>query len=181
MILFVNFPNRLPQGKRFFLDTMLSKIKLGFIILFGLLQVWGCKNNKSNHPIQKSSINSLYEVDTRLKDIDSAVLVFYKDPYGEDSTRYTRYYTQASIRDPLRIPALDEQLNEPSIKEDKRNCRGEGKIWCYSKGKILQTIYFSTRCTDCCFLYLIRDGNFYYSKITPSFTNWLKDQKSKTI
>lgn len=154
-------------------------IKQFLAISLILLLVIACKTNKKGGPVSGTSSSSIYEMDNRLKDMDSAVLIFYKDPYGDDSTRYTRYYTQASIENPLGIPLFDEQLNAPTIKEDKRNCRGEGKIWCYSKGKILQTIYFSTRCIDCCFLYLIRDGNFYYAKITPSFTNWLYSQKGK--
>ena len=159
---------------------MLPKINLALTIVTLLFLACGCENKKTGRPITQSAPTTIYELDPGLKVIDSAVVIFYKDPYGPDSTRYTRYYTQASVNDPLLIKVFDEQLEEESIKEVKRHCRGEGKIWCYSKGKIRQTIYFSTHCNDCCFVYLIRDGNFYYSKILPAFTNWLNDLKKKS-
>lgn len=137
--------------------------------------------NDNNPKKQKETglpASTAIELDTRLKDADSLVVVFYKDPYGEDSLRYTRYYTQVSITNDQGLATLQKDLEQTfSGQEKKRNCRSEGKIWCFVKGKVFQTIYFSTRCDDCCYLYLIKDGNFYYSPITADMTAWLAGLK----
>jgi hypothetical protein len=119
-----------------------------------------------------------FDLDNRLKEADSLVVIFYKDPYGEDSLRYTRYYTQTSVTDAGEINILLQELGQTfKGQEKRRNCRGEGKIWCFAKGKVFQTLYFSTRCDDCCYLYLVKDGNFYYSRISSSMTSWLEKLK----
>ena len=112
------------------------------------------------------------ELDKRLNDMDSLVFVFYKDPYGEDSLRYTRYYTQTPVTDSNDLSLMLKNLGWEYTKFEKvKNCRSEGKIWCYSKGSIFQTVYFSTRCDDCCFLYIIKDGFFFYMKLEKSFSD----------
>lgn len=121
---------------------------------------------------------ALLDVDERLKAADSLVVVFYKDPYGADSLRYTRYYTQVSIVGSDAIALLQQQLKEKAEKlEEYRKCRGGGKIWCYWKGKIFQTVYFSNRCDDCCHVYIIKDGFYYYTSILQSFVTWLESAK----
>lgn len=122
---------------------------------------------------------SAFTLDERLLKADSLVLVFYKDPYGPDSLRYTRYYTQSSVVNGLDI--FKGQLSMEYSQQELRKCRTEGKIWCFTEGKIFQTIYFSTKCQKCCFTYLIKDGSFYYSAIDPAFTEWLSVQKLKAI
>jgi hypothetical protein len=134
-----------------------------------------CESGKIKKTENKESvIQTALDIDERLIKADSLVLVFYKDPYGADSLRYTRFYTQISTTDAEDIELLQKQLAQKTEKQEKyRKCRGEGKIWCYSKGKIFQTLYFSTRCNDCCHVYLIKDGFFYYVPILKSFTSWL--------
>jgi hypothetical protein len=136
----------------------------------------GAKNEKSN----AASVTA-FDLDERFNQADSIVVVFYKDPYGPDSLRYTRYYTQAALTDDASIEHLKKQLREQYVQEEKRKCRGEGKIWCFSKGKVFQTVYFSTKCKDCCYLYLINNGNFYYSQITTAFTEWLGKIKPSAV
>ena len=114
------------------------------------------------------------ELDNRLLAADSMVVVFYKDPYGDDSLRYTRFYTQLSTTDTIDISLLLQNLNQPFAKfEQVKKCRSEGKIWCYAKGKIFQTISFSTRCDDCCYIYLIKDGFFFYMKLGTALSERL--------
>jgi hypothetical protein len=136
----------------------------------------GCNNNEPKKAQEKAfASTTAIALDERLKAADSLVVVFYKDPYGDDSLRYTRYYTQASVTAMNDLSVLQQELAQPFLSQEKRrNCRGEGKIWCFTKGKIFQTLYFSTRCDDCCHIYFIKDGNFYYSKILSSTMEWLK-------
>ncbi|HEY6503346.1 MAG TPA: hypothetical protein VIZ28_05170 [Chitinophagaceae bacterium] len=153
----------------------------GLVIITALL--FGCKNKvqKKTGQQQVASLTA-FDLDERLKTADSLLVVFYKDPYGTDSLRYTRYYKQASVTDTKEITVLQQQLAQSFAEQEKlRNCRSEGKIWCFTKGKIFQTLYFSTRCDDCCHFYLIKDGNFYYSKIMSSTTVWLELLKPLAI
>ncbi len=155
-------------------------IRLGASIFIAAILL-NCGNNQEKNQKKKGkNYISALDLDERLHNADSIVLVFYKNPYGEDSLRYTRYYTQVSKTSRGAIDTLLQQLTASLGKQEKRrNCRGDGKIWCFAKGKIFQTVYFSIPCeNNCCYLYLIKDGYFYYSAITPSFTNWLLSVKT---
>lgn len=120
------------------------------------------------------------QVDERLSGIDSTVVVYYDDPYGSDSLRYTRFYTQTSLGGTFTKETLPAQFQTVYTKMEKRNaCRGEGKIWCYSQGKIIQTLYFNNHCSDnCCYLYFIKDGFFYYTTPLKSFRDALMEAKA---
>ena len=156
-----------------------------FIFLFSIAGLASCNDSSTSRPQTNSSVatvsanSSGFSLDQRLKDADSLVIVFYKDPYGSDSLRYTRYYTQTSVVNGFE--AFNSQLENEYTRQELRKCRTEGKIWCYTKGKVFQTIYFSNKCEECCFTYIIKDGNFYYSKINTVFVNWLASEKSKAV
>jgi hypothetical protein len=121
-----------------------------------------------------------FELDEKLAAIDSMVFVFYKDPYTKDSLRYSRFYTQYSTTDSAALQVLISNSKDSFVKyEIPKPCRNEGKVWCYGKGKILQTMYFSERCPDCCHIYLIKDGFFYYMPLQPKLQQLLKQLKPK--
>lgn len=124
--------------------------------------------------IKDDAIVTAVILDPRISSTDSMVVVFYKDPFGTDSIRYTRYYTQVSLTDDSSLQRFQGQMKQPFVQEEKRkDCRGEGKIWCFNKGKIFQTVYFSRQCDTCCFTYILKDGNFYYAKAAEDFLAWL--------
>ena len=118
--------------------------------------------------------SSILQMDHRLLTADSLVFVFYKDPLGTDSLRYTRFYTLYSTSDIRKINFVLENLegNTESL-EKVKPCRSEGKIWCYTKGKVFQTIYFSYYNTTCSFVYIIKDGRFYYAEISSALSKRL--------
>lgn len=121
---------------------------------------------------------NIIELDARLLQADSVVLVFYKDPFGLDSLRYTRFYRQYNDADSGIIFSLKRNLQQAFTRQEKiRNCRSEGKIWVFSKGKIFQTVYFALERPDCRFLYIIKDGWFYYVDVQPSFSHQLQQLK----
>ena len=121
---------------------------------------------------------SIMNVDNRLYNADSLVIVFYKDPHGTDSLRYTRFYTQCAVTESDFIRLLTSQLAENAeMLEKVKQCRSEGKIWCFSGGEIFQTIYFSGFNSQCNFMYIIKNGLFYYCRLNPDFSTKLNAYK----
>jgi hypothetical protein len=140
-----------------------------------MLAAVSCAEKKKNG---SKEVMTGFSLDDRLQAADSLVVVFYNNPYGPDSLRYTRFYKQVSLTDTHHIVALKEQSgNSFEGPVERRNCRSEGKIWCFNDGKVFQTLYFATSCDACCFVYLIKDGNFYYTRTTTFFVSWLNSIK----
>ncbi len=129
----------------------------------------------SEHAAEGSSI---IQLDPRLLTADSLVFVFYKDPLGTDSLRYTRFYTQYSTGDIRKINFVLKNLEGHTKGQEKvQPCRSEGKIWCYSRGKVFQTIYFADYSSGCSFVYIIKDGRFYYGQISSALSKRLSTFK----
>jgi len=121
---------------------------------------------------------AIMELDDRLNKTDSLVFVFYKDPHGKDSLRYTRYYKEFHSIDTGIIHLLKVNLKDSTQRLEKiKNCRSEGKIWCFTKGNVFQTIYFSAHNKECNFVYIIKNGQFYYSVMSIALANKLSDLK----
>ena len=118
-------------------------------------------------------------LDERLNNVDSLVYVFYKDPLGKDSLRYTRYYTQYSTINTKDISILKAQINQPTERIEKvKKCRSQGKIWCFTKGEIFQTLYFSDFGNNCSFMFFIKNGQFYYCSLQNNLKKILSSFKS---
>ena len=117
-------------------------------------------------------------LDERLNHIDSLVFVFYKDPLGNDSLRYTRFYTQYSTTETKDINILKNEINQPTERFEKvKKCRSQGKIWCFKKGEIFQTLYFSDFGGDCTFMFFIKNGQFYYCPLKTDFIETIRNLK----
>ena len=152
-----------------------------FLILFILtIYLFACNQRKPSEvssTIVPTSVVDNYNANTtilmldeRLNNVDSLVYVFYKDPLGKDSLRYTRYYTQYSTINTKDISILKAQINQPTERFEKvKKCRSQGKIWCFTKAEIFQTLYFSDFGGDCSFMFFIKNGQFYYCKLLPDF------------
>lgn len=112
-----------------------------------------------------------------MRTADSVQALFYKDPDG-DPRRYTRFFTVASVTDSSLVQPVLRSL-EQSFQEyaSVKDCRSEGKLYLFKKGmeNPLQTIYFSSRCDTCCYVYYIRNGRFYYMPFTPELGSTLKN------
>jgi hypothetical protein len=126
-----------------------------------------------------ATVKTGLSIEPSLQQIDSLQILYYDNPDG-DSLRYTRFYQYTVTKDSSTVNALlgsftvpVEQLNE--IKK----CRSEGKIYAFGKqtGEPLKTIYFSTRCDTCCYVYFIKEGVFYYSPLSINLKNKLKENK----
>ncbi len=146
-----------------------------------MVSINACKNKTANNsqavPAIANIVNGI-ELDKRFSSADSLVVVFYKDPFGNDSLRYTRYYNQHVTTDSTFVTELLYNLNQPFTKQEKiKPCRSEGKVWMYSQGKLFQTIYFAYNKSDCYFLYLIKDGFFYYMDVKKTLLDKLNAAK----
>jgi len=152
------------------------------MLAFWSMLMAACNNTSKQNPSITTAevadtvkLLSISALDARLADTDSVAILFYKDPHGTDSLRYTRYYTQYNSNNSNVIKTLLANLNDATVKLEKmKPCRSEGKMWIFKKGQIFQTIYFSSKDANCSFLYIIKDGFFYYSAMPYSFAVALK-------
>ena len=151
-----------------------------FLLIIVTIGLVACNQRKQNNttPIAiTKTVEDMYTpnstilmLDERLNNVDSVVFVFYKDPLGKDSLRYTRYYTQYSTSKTADFDIIKAQVKLPTERLEKvRKCRSQGKVWCYTKGEIFQTLYFSDFGGECSFMFFIKNGLFYYSNLTASF------------
>ena len=89
-----------------------------------------------------------------MAETDSLELIFFRTP---DSPRYFTY-----------IPTTDKELinalvKDVSSKQQPENpCMKEGKIYCFKKGEIFNTIFFAYTDPDCRLLRYIKNGKLYY-------------------
>lgn len=121
---------------------------------------------------------TVLQLDERFKIMDSVVLVYYTNPYTKDSLQYTRYYKQVSLTDTTFINAINTGIDKSFEKlERPKPCRSEGKIWCFTKGKVFQTLYFSQHASACNFIYIIKDGMFYYTALDMQLSEQISHNK----
>ena len=104
---------------------------------------------------------------------DSMDVVYYNKPFT-DPERYTRFFRVARIADSAFAVSLQGLLLSPGVKEDSlRKCMSEGKMIIPMGGDAFRTVYFSRQAKPCDYLYVIRDGSFYYYEMADSLRNLL--------
>lgn len=109
---------------------------------------------------------------------DSALFIFYDNPYEGDAERYTRYYKQAGSRADSALQIVKQALAIPFVMQDSlRSCRSEGKIFCFAAGRPVQTLYFSRQSAACTHVYLIHEGRYYYWQPSNAFFKSLDAMK----
>lgn len=154
------------------------------VLVMGLLS---CRSNNSRQQQQaaQSSSDSLILITTgtqlvpAFSSVDSLLFMFYHDPYGKDSTRYTRYYRQIGSADSSVTSVLMDILATPFREDSLRACRSEGKLYCFAKGRPVQTIYFSRQNDQCLHLYFIHEARYYYFKPNNAWYALLDSMKPK--
>ncbi|HMP92782.1 MAG TPA: hypothetical protein PKD90_07920 [Phnomibacter sp.] len=141
-----------------------------------------CQNTEKGAPksgpdTAAITISSGLAVAPNLSQADSMQLIYYMNPYGKDSLRYTRFFTFVATADTLLASQIKQALEAPVASSlEKKKCRDEGKIFLFRKdGQELKTLYFAKepRAGDCRALYFIHNGTFYYVPITEALTNTL--------
>lgn len=143
-----------------------------FILLLATAFIFSC-NNQTNPPVPRE--------ESQLRSVDSLELLYYKDPDG-DSLRYTRFYTYLATKDSSMINGLINNLEDSSeIRKEIKPCRSEGKIFAHKGDQPVKTIYFSTRCDTCCYVYYIKDGEFLYFKLSEGLKEEIIRKKPLSI
>jgi hypothetical protein len=130
------------------------------------------KKKEDSNPQQPATeiriANTGFDAEPHLRDTDSIQVLYYDDPDG-DSLRYSRYFRYAVTADTAMISQLLSGFEKPYNESlAPRVCRSEGKMFLFANEKELKTVYFSTRCDSCCYLYFIKDGKFLYYDLNES-------------
>jgi len=165
---------------------MLSSVcyKIFLVSLIVAVSVSGCQPAASPKEQLATVADSITLITTgttlepRFKEMDSVSVLFYNDPFGADSDRYTRYYKTFTSNSDSLIDLLQANMAEPFTEDSLRNCRSEGKMYCFGKGKVIQTVYFNTKQDGCIQLYFIHTARYYYFKPLPALVTQLAKVKT---
>jgi hypothetical protein len=166
-----------------FLFPRFSKVFVAVALVFLLANCNPATAPKQ--PLAETSADSITLITTgitlepRFKEIDSVAVLFYNDPFGDDAERYTRYYKTFTSNSDSLIGLLQQNMAEPFTEDSLRNCRSEGKMYCFTKGKVVQTVYFSMQANGCNHLYFINTARYYYFIPMPALVAQLA--KVKTV
>lgn len=158
-----------------------------FLVLASIVILACNSGSRSSNDTNKDSLSSHTDsmrtgtdVEPILKQADSLQILYYDDPDG-DSLRYSRFFTYTPTRDSNTIRYLLLCLEQPFVKLNAvKDCRSEGKIYMFDREGPLKTIYFSTRCDSCCYLYFIKSGAFLYFPLSDNMKRSLKENKAKS-
>lgn len=118
-----------------------------------------------------------------LHQADSVQILFFTDPFGKDSLRYTRFFkhyntSAADVVQPI-LKNLDQLF---LLRTEVMKCRSEGKIFFFKGKQELKTVYFNTQANgDCAYMYFIKDGGFYYFRIQPQTAALLRKIKPQAV
>lgn len=100
-------------------------------------------------------------------------IIFYNKPFT-DSIRYTRFYRFTTTSDSSVVGSLDRALHTHYEKLGQtKKCTSEGKIIMNLGAEEFRVAYFSRMNTDCFYVYLIKNGEFYYFTMTTELTKHL--------
>ncbi len=120
------------------------------------------------------------DAEPRLLNTDSVQVLYYDDPDG-DSLRYSRYFRYAVTADTGTIKQLMSGFQTPFAGQlQPRDCKSEGKMFLFAGEQEIKTVYFSTRCDTCCYLYFIKDGRFLYFPLDDTTRNIILELKKKS-
>ncbi len=118
-----------------------------------------------------------------LHQADSVQILFFTDPFGKDSLRYTRFFKHYNTSEDSTVQPLLKNLDQLFLlRTEVMKCRSEGKIFFFKGTQELKTVYFSTQANgDCAYMYFIKDGGFYYFQIQPATAALLRKIKPKAV
>jgi hypothetical protein len=118
-----------------------------------------------------------------LHQADSVQILFFTDPFGKDSLRYTRFYKHYNTSEDSTVQPLLKNLDQLFLlRTEVMKCRSEGKIFFFNGTQELKTVYFNTQANgDCAYLYFIKDGGFYYFQVQPATAALLRKLKPLAV
>ena len=139
-------------------------MKLYFPVLAVILLLQSCSDN---HIVTGKDLMP------EMLQTDSLQIIYFK------STDEPRYFTYASTNDPVFIRALTNDVTAETQAENP--CKKEGKIYCYRKGEVFNTIFFAYLDGGCTFFRYIKNGNLYYFNMSDQVKKGLSGYKSTAI
>lgn len=101
---------------------------------------------------------------------DSLELIYFRTP---DSPRYFTY-----------LPTTDKELINALVSDvsgkiqPENQCMKEGKIYCFKKGEIFNTIFFAYTDPGCNVLRYIKNGKLYYFPLSEALRKKLDTYKA---
>lgn len=173
-----------------FVFAILSFLSLGIIT--------GCNGGGADKSAG-SAIQTAIDL-AGLRGADSVQILYFTDPYGKDSLRYTRFFKHYNTGDTTIVNPLLKNLDKLFVmRNEVMNCRSEGKLFFFKGEQELKTVYFNTGANaaarvnkesasikneNCSFLYFIKDGGFYYVPVdaeSVALLNKLKPMAKKPV
>lgn len=118
-----------------------------------------------------------------LHQADSVQILFFTDPFGKDSIRYTRFFKHYNTSAADVVKPILKNLDQLFIlRTEVMKCRSEGKIFLFKGTQELKTVYFNTQANgDCAYMYFIKDGGFYYFQVQPETAALLRKIKPQAV
>jgi hypothetical protein len=152
---------------------IMNRIVIAIVCLIGAA---ACNNNTPKATGKKQVVKD----SSVLGGTDSLQVLYYNEPDG-DSLRYTRFFRFTDVSDTATIRLLLQNVQQAKERREQvKPCRSEGKIYAYRNQEPVKTVYFSTRCDTCCYLYYIKDGAFYYHTLSSALRSTLTDLKKQS-
>jgi hypothetical protein len=137
-----------------------------WILLVALIFCFAaCNSEQKTNNKESVDVPVLAIPEPGLVTADSVEVLYFKKPFT-DKERYTRFFSTIVTKDTGLIRSLTSILVLQGVKEDSlRACMSEGKFNIPLKGDAYQVVYFSREVKPCSYLYVIRDGQFYYYQL----------------
>jgi hypothetical protein len=175
---------------RLFLYFSMMGLRSSFVVFF-LSALLGCGDGGSGASKESAAVNTKDSAEKKVGEMifipaniqGEVDILYFKKPFT-DSVRYTRYYRVAQTTDTVFFAALSAALQQHFEHLDApRKCLSEGKIQVSLGGDAFKVVYFSRKETGCSYLYVIRDGMFYYFDMPEHLNRFLieLEKQSKEI
>jgi len=105
----------------------------------------------------------------KMTELDSIEVLYFKTP-GND-----RFFTYLPSREVGLMEGIVSNLKQAARTDS--SCSKEGKIYCFAKGNVFNTLYFSL--SDCAELRFIVNGSLYHFPMNSHLKTLLKQAKNR--
>lgn len=161
------------------------------LVIFFLSSLLGCGDGRSSASKESAAVSTRESAEKEVREeifipatIQGQVdILYFRKPFT-DSVRYTRYYRVAQTTDTSFFAGLRAALQQRFEKLDApRKCLSEGKMQVPLGGDAFKVVYFSRKETGCPYLYVIKDGMFYYFELPAELNRFLieLEEQSKEV
>lgn len=162
-------------------STVLFNLILGgaLMLSFTACETTTTKTTTKTIEVSDTKTNTGLDI-AGLHQADSVQILYFTDPFGKDSLRYTRFFKYYNTSATEVVQPILKNLDQLFLlRTEVMKCRSEGKIFFFKGTQELKTVYFNTQGAsknpgettqangNCAYMYFIKDGGFYYFPIQP--------------